>query len=584
MGSTRVSPTRQRIDVAHMQDVHSWVRVIRRLVRGENAGARSDDDRASMFHLLKYFSVTSAIAFLVVSVSLIAIDRAHEFDKIIESVERQNVGIAHSFGNVVWPKFAGYSTPISDGVLTGGLASAARLHDEVLRLTGGLPILKINIYDPYGVVVYSTNPREIGNVKEDNLPLLASARNGVPKSKYLHRHVFDAVSGPVDHRDMVESYLPILGVGGNVDGELEIYTDVSTDILILGHKTRETALIVGTVFLALYLLLVAIVKRADRVVARQYASVVRSRERLNEKNAALMDEISQRRRLMQDLQVSEQRYRELSDRLINAQEEERTRIARELHDGVGQGLTGMKYRIERVASRMTGRQNREAREDLEATVCAIQRNMEEIRSIAMGLRPSMLDDLGILATLAWSCRTFRNTYRDIDVIQNVHVAETAVPDALKTVVYRTLQEAMNNVAKHAQATRIRVGLVRRGERICFTISDNGRGIAGSHGDGVGDVRPRLGLVSLRERAMNFGCAFRLRSIKGIGTSISISWPLPVAEQPAAPARRNDRSGKAGSFLATVPDTARSVPSATLNFSRLSERKSADAIRLDASVG
>ncbi len=136
----------------------------------------------------------------------------------------------------------------------------------------------------------------------------------------------------------------------------------------------------------------------------------------------------------------------------------------------------------------------------------------------------MLDDLGLIATLSWFCRRFRTIYSAIRVEQEIEIGEHEVPDALKTVIYRLTQEAMNNIAKHSRADLVRLSLQKANRRMEILIQDNGCGFdpektVASKSPGCG-----LGLLSMRERVEYSGGSFAIESGEGKGTIIRASWP------------------------------------------------------------
>ena len=486
-----------------------------------------EDERVPMFRLLRFYGIASAVAFIVISVFVVVLDRYHEFESLIEAVERQDVGLAHSFANTVWPSYSSYVMTVAGSTdeTLRERSETRELHNAVVTLTAGLPILRIKVYDRKGRTIYSSERSQIGAIKKNHASFLAAANDGLPQSMYAHNHEFASLTGPVTHRDMVESYLPIWGHDGGIEGVLEIYTDITSDMLLLDHGTLELTMIVAVVFGLLYAILFLIVRRANIVVERQYGNLVQSRANLNEKNTVLLREISERERLTLDLKSSEHRLRQLSDRLINAQEEERTRISRELHDGLGQGLTEIRIRVERAIDQLWTRSRNDVQEYLQIVAGAITTNMEEVRRISMGMRPSILDDLGIVATLKWACRSFRDNHPEVAVLESFCIAEQDLSDSVKTSIYRTFQEGLTNIVRHSQANRVRISLKKRGTRVLFTISDNGRGFIKSRAETSYSGRPGLGLCSLRERAVNSGGIFRLRSIPGVGTTIRVSWSV-----------------------------------------------------------
>jgi len=154
----------------------------------------------------------------------------------------------------------------------------------------------------------------------------------------------------------------------------------------------------------------------------------------------------------------------------------------------------------------------------------IQDAIEEVRNIAMDLRPSILDDLGILATLDWFCREFQQVYPDIRTNKHTALEEDDIPGALKVVIYRVVQEALNNVAKHARASQVDVDLVATRDQLSLRIADNGRGFDLNHYlQDMGNDKG-TGLQSMRERCELSLGRFSIESSRDAGTVIQASWP------------------------------------------------------------
>ncbi|WLT32294.1 PAS domain S-box protein [Geothrix sp. PMB-07] len=221
------------------------------------------------------------------------------------------------------------------------------------------------------------------------------------------------------------------------------------------------------------------------------------------------------------LRESRETLQRVSARLMSAQEGERQRVARELHDSLGQSLSAAKFIVERALDEEGSEQQGKS---LRAVVPILQNSVEEVRRISMALRPSTLDDLGLLATIAWFTREFQNTYPHFEVERVVDIEEFEVPDELRTSVFRIIQEAMNNSAKYSQGTRITVGLRLVMGELQVVIADDGIGfdpknVKRSH-SGSG-----YGLASMRERAELFGGSMIVTSTPGQGTMIMARWPV-----------------------------------------------------------
>ena len=234
-------------------------------------------------------------------------------------------------------------------------------------------------------------------------------------------------------------------------------------------------------------------------------------------------DITERKRAEEAVRESENRLRLLSSQLLVAQEKERRRVAQEIHDSLGASLAAAKYKIETTLNQL-GDTDPQTTEALKSIIPIIQGTIDEARRIQLALRPSILDDLGLLATVGWFCRQYESTYSAIRVKQEINIEEHEVSDSLKTVIFRVLQEAMNNIAKHSQATRVLLALRKTDYAIQLVVQDNG------HGFVMEDILSRkrtgrgLGLDSMRERCELAGGSFTIESTAS-GTVIQASWPL-----------------------------------------------------------
>ncbi|MCJ7596327.1 MAG: PAS domain S-box protein, partial [Desulfobacterales bacterium] len=230
-------------------------------------------------------------------------------------------------------------------------------------------------------------------------------------------------------------------------------------------------------------------------------------------------DITGRKEMEVALLRSEKELRLLSSQLLSAEEKERKRIARELHDGIGQLLSAIKFGLENTLNQMEGRVEKSASESFQDLIFLIQKATEEVRRIVMDLRPSTLDDLGILPTINWFCREFQTIYSGIAVEKEIAIQERDVPEEVKTAIYRVLQEAFNNIAKHGRTDWVGLSLTKKEGRLDLAIRDHG---VGFH---TGDrSRGGFGLASMRERTELSGGIFSIESAEGKGTLVHASWP------------------------------------------------------------
>jgi PAS domain S-box-containing protein len=220
-----------------------------------------------------------------------------------------------------------------------------------------------------------------------------------------------------------------------------------------------------------------------------------------------------------DLKQKESQIRFFASQCLTAQETERRRIAAELHDSIVASLAAAKFRVETLMQQIKqGGGSLGSMNDIASTIGKI---INDIRRIMADLRPSVLDDLGVIPAITWFCREFQQTYSHLSVEKHIGTEEHEVPDSLKTPIFRIAQEAMNNVAKHSKASLVNLLLQKEGERILLSVQDNGQGFDPER------VKKGMGLSNIRERAELSGGVCELRSTMGKGTTVRVWWPIQV---------------------------------------------------------
>ncbi len=238
-------------------------------------------------------------------------------------------------------------------------------------------------------------------------------------------------------------------------------------------------------------------------------------------------DITKEKELEQELSSSAGQLQALSEQLLVVLEKERQRVAADLHDGVGQYLHALKFGLQKAPQLhcyLTEEKEGGAPGCAELVSLA-QEAIDEVRRISADLRPPILDDLGILATINWFCRRFKSVYSEIEIDKQLEIEESDIPETLKIAVFRVLQEAMNNAAKYSGASRLQVRLLKVGPTVALLVADNGVGFE------LGDVLDRekheggLGLISMRERVKLSGGNLTIDSSPDRGTQILASWPL-----------------------------------------------------------
>jgi signal transduction histidine kinase len=210
----------------------------------------------------------------------------------------------------------------------------------------------------------------------------------------------------------------------------------------------------------------------------------------------------------------------LSARLVDAQEEERRTLARELHDEVGQALTAIKMEVG-IALR-SGDTGSRARGSLEEARAIAETTLQSVRDLSQLLHPSMLDDFGLPETLAAYLRSFSKR-TGIRAQLTAEGLDARLPADVEICIYRIVQEALTNVARHSGALSSSVSVTRRGDSVTVVIEDTGRGMTGALEAGA---RRGLGLIGMRERAQALSGRFSIDNLAGGGTRVSVTLPVP----------------------------------------------------------
>jgi two-component system, NarL family, sensor histidine kinase UhpB len=240
---------------------------------------------------------------------------------------------------------------------------------------------------------------------------------------------------------------------------------------------------------------------------------------------ALVD-ITERKQAEAAIRESERQLRLLSSKLLTVQEAERSRLAQDLHDTIGQSLVAVKYGVESAITANVGTKSEAVTRPLEAVVPVLQKLIDSVRRIYMDLRPTILDDFGIIAAVKWLCRECEASHANITIESKINVEEGRIPAALEIIVFRVAQDALSNVARHSKATHALLVLATDDMGTRLEVCDNGIGFDAEAFLSAEDPPwGGLGICSMRQRASLSGGAFSLRSEAGKGTSLRASWDL-----------------------------------------------------------
>jgi two-component system sensor histidine kinase UhpB len=232
------------------------------------------------------------------------------------------------------------------------------------------------------------------------------------------------------------------------------------------------------------------------------------------------------RRILADLTAGERRYRRLARAVWRIEEEERRRLARELHDGVGQKLTALKNQLQGLHRRLEP--DAAAGDELAAAADLAAETLDDTRELSRLLRPPVLDDLGLIPALRWLARTLESPPTLVVGVEGG--LDERPPRNVETVLFRIAQEALTNVVRHAAATRATISVRQDGGWLEIEVRDDGRGFDVAAGLDAGEEGAGTGLGGMRDRLELFGGHLRLRSTRPGGTIVHGRMPRVEVER------------------------------------------------------
>ena len=238
---------------------------------------------------------------------------------------------------------------------------------------------------------------------------------------------------------------------------------------------------------------------------------------------AVITGITDRKRAEEALRESEKQLRHLSSQLLTAQETERKRISRELHDELGQALTVMKLRLNFIEKNLSDRQGG-IKEECQRAIEYIDQVIEDVRRLSRDLSPMILEDFGLSAAIRWVINNFAKRYT-IKVALTMIDIDSLISQESYTIVYRIIQEALTNIGKHSDARNVSLSIERDSGLVSFLIEDDGKGFNPVEAVTRGPEEKGLGLATMRGRAQMLGGTLTIQSEEGKGTRIAMNIPI-----------------------------------------------------------
>lgn len=294
------------------------------------------------------------------------------------------------------------------------------------------------------------------------------------------------------------------------------HTRPSVIVLRWGSEKPDPSVLSALVLVPEFVSLV----KENRILARLLEIGQNSLRELSEESIEMANRNA---RLFQQFDSHQDRLRSISKGVIRMQEEERSKISRELHDGIGQALSALKMNLDLISSRFSTGDPAKAGALLRESQKQAEQALEDVRELSRLLRPRMLDDLGLVPTLRWYVRNFSKR-SGIDLHLQLKGARHRLGRELETMIFRIIQEGLNNISKHSKATEAEVNLKLNKGVVDLEIADKGRGFDPgklnqsnfASGSGIAGIRDRVSLVD---------GTFTLQSEVGTGTILKIQIPV-----------------------------------------------------------
>ena len=452
-----------------------------------------------MFRLLRYFSVASLLAFLAALVALVWFYRHVAVEGISHIAERSNVALARTTLTSLSPLLLDYlrATETLHPESIARFPRPPELSDTVGNLLLDRTVVRIKLFNRRGTVIYSNRDTQVGSNQQANAGFKAAIRGNVA-SNLVYRDSFNHFDGNTEDENLMQTYLPVRdGPNGPVHGVFEIYTDV--DHLARQTERTEFMTLFGALVIlsAMYAAVVLIVWRAGRLIERQQAII---RERSSTLEA-------------------------LSAHMLRNEEIYKQKIAVDLHEGLAQTLSGIKMHVENI--RAHDRKDGPRRRAVDAIIPALQGAIRDVQSIARELRPSSIDDFGLLLTLQLLCRAFERQHPPFGVDLQITLEEADIPAQLKIILYRIVASVLDDMARQPPAGRVTLALWRDGTTLSLMIDDSPPGAHDATAIPLANIDPqqRQGLARMEELATLSGGTFTASHHAGGGATLYAHWSV-----------------------------------------------------------
>jgi signal transduction histidine kinase len=449
-----------------------------------------------MFKLTRLFFTISLISIVVTTALLTLFYRQVTIRATANLAQASSLALAQTALISVRPELDDYLATAAQAGSQEFAAQrlAARLTEVVKELMRDSLVVRVNLFSRRGVVIFSTDRDQVGQSQANNAGF-KSAINGRVANNLIYRDIFNRFNEETEAANLMETYVPVRASAmESVDAVFESYTDVSP---LVPHNQRAAFIVltgVGLVLLFHYGVLILVVRRARNASESQQHGI-------SERIAAL---------------------EMLSAKMLRSDEIEKKKLAFGLQEGLAQTLATIKMRIEHRLERFAVSTAND--ESLASIIPVLQSAIKDVQTIATGLRPSSLDELGLLPTLDWFCREFERLQPTIGIKPEISVQEIDMPAPLKIVIYRIIESAFTNIARYENTDQIELTLQLEDGVITLAIDDtskDSRYAGTAERDIDSDMQARF--AEAQERTTLSGGSFAIARSKGGGVMLRASW-------------------------------------------------------------
>lgn len=370
------------------------------------------------FQLTKQFSTVSFLA-ITLSAFLIFMLFRHETTETIEQISKEaNYALAKAIEDSLNDHFTMFlnTLEVKKSLDINALPIGPQLERSMQALMSDTNVVRMKIYDKHGTVVYSTKRSQIGDGQEAN-PGYMNAMNGRPTTVLIYRDSFNVFDKETEDDNLIQTYVPIIPINQTSPvGVFELYTDINELVAAANHKIYLVLLTTLLVMLILYAFLVMAIKRSENIIESQNRETRESKKMLEF----------------------------LTAKMINAQEDEKKRIAFELHEDVVQTISAVKMQLERYINSVekisAGNEVKQLTIDI---LPILQETVRRIRAVAVDLRPPSLDDFGLRAAIVSLISDCHAMSHGLEVAMELDVDETSLSNEHKSILFRMIKDTIH---------------------------------------------------------------------------------------------------------------------------------------------